>query len=463
MAVDSIFQEAIAQLSERAGIPFTCDPDLLARASKDFGNLIQGRCHTIVQPHSAEEIVALLHLANQENLPITPRGSGGSQSGQSVSQNGITLDISRLDTIDTVRLPEQAICGAGTTWRQLVAHLGKQGLLPCVMPLNLNLTVGGTLSAGGFGANSHRFSSVVANVAGLEVITGAGNLVSCSTTEKPEIFEASLAGLGRCAVITSATLNLRKIQSQVRTYYLLYEDINTWLEDQQQLAQSQHVDYLEGFCSASIQGLRKTPNGRRPLIHWLYGLHVGVEFEPSHPPQTEQILDSLGYKLLLHTEDDSTNAFSARYDVRFQAMQQSGAWQQSHPWFECLLPLRVAGEAIPQILDLLPPFFGDGHRVILIADKQNPAFFMQPDVSPAVAFAVLPTGIPEAMIKPALNALSQVNDLVLSFGGKRYLSGWLGMMTPDLWKLHYGNQYDRWQNIKQLLDPNHVLRSVLFP
>jgi cytokinin dehydrogenase len=457
------YQIAIAQLLETRQVPFSCDANSLTRASQDFGNMLQGRSQVVIQPRDVQDIVALLQIANHEHLAITPRGSGCSQSGQSVSPDGITLEISRFDTIQVFTETELVRCGAGTTWRQLAVYLGSQGLLPCVMPLNLNLTVGGTLSAGGFGANSHRFGTVIANVKELEVVTGAGECVTCSQTENLDVFDAVLGGVGRCAVMTAATLKLRRIRSQVRTYYLIYDDINTWLCDQQQLQQVNGIDYLEGFCSASVQGLYKTPTGRSPLVHWLYGLHVGVEFELAQPPQAEQVLQGLRYSRLLYTEDDATVAYMSRYDVRYQAMQQSGSWRQPHPWFDCLLPLEIAGEVIPKILDILPMFFGDGHRIILLADQQTPRYFMKPEDAPACLFAVLPTGIPTAFLEPALAALEQVNDLVIQAGGKRYLSGWLGNMTTEAWQLHFGSQYSYWQNLKQQFDPNNILRSRLFP
>lgn len=454
---------AIAQFAAQADTPFTTDAALLANASQDFGALVQGQSRIIIHPRNTSQLEAFLQFTNAQNLPITLRAGGGSQSGQSVSPGGITVDTLRLDVIEKSQNALSVTCGPGTTWRQLVTRLGPQGILPCVMPMNLNLTVGGTLSAGGFGANSHRFGPTVSNVSELEVITGAGDRISCSPLEKTDVFEATLGGLGRCAVITAATLKLRPIRPQVRTYYLLYEDFKTWLADQQHLTLFHSPDYIEGFCSASLQGLRKTPNGRRPLIHWLYGLHIGVEFDPADPPETEQILKGLHYNQLLHIEDDSTVEYAARYDVRFQTMQQSGAWQQTHPWFECLLPYSVAIDLIPQILEMLPPFFGDGHRVMLVADNEAPRLFMCPDEFPTVAFAILPTGIPKSLAQPALEVLSKLNDLILQSGCKRYLSGWLGMMTDESWQRHFGIHYDDWQSFKQRFDPNHILRSVLFP
>ena len=442
-------------------MPFDADATVLAAASTDFGHLIQGQSYLVVQPRHSEDVVALLQMANRNQLLVTLRGKGCSQNGQSVSPGGLTLDTSRLDHINYSEVhPDQVTCGAGTTWRQLVAALKPYQRIPCTMPLNLNLTVGGTLSAGGFGANSHRYGPAIANTITLEVVTGAGEHFWCSANKHSEIFEAVLGGQGRCAVITSATLALRPIKPQIRTYFLVYEDLSAWMRDQIRLCD--RVDYLEGFCSASMQGLQKTPKGRRPLVQWLWGLHASVEFDPAHSPPPEQVLAGLQYHKLLHIEDDMTTEYAARYDLRFQSMQVSGAWQQLHPWFDCLLPLEVATDIIPQILNMLPPCFGDGHRVLLVAEQPiTPRFLMKPQQ--AFLFAVLPTGIPTTLKTQALTALAQIHDLVIQAGGKRYLSGWLGTMSSEFWPQHFGAVWQDWLQAKQALDPNHVLCSKLFP
>jgi cytokinin dehydrogenase len=439
------------------------DPAALLSVRQDFGHIVQGNAQTVLQPQNTQELSAILVSANQTGISVTPRGRGRSQSGQAVSLTGIALDTSRLDSILYCdHQTDEITCGAGVTWRQLMVICQTKAQLPFVMPLNLDLSLGGTLSAGGFGANSHRFGPAIAHVKTLEVVTGAGDLTICSAQSKPEVFHAALGGLGRCSVIGSATLALRPFKANVRTYYLLYEDLEPWLADQQRLAQMPQVDYLEGFCSASIQGLRKTEQGRRPFFHWQYGLHIGTEFDPSEMLQDALILEGLQYRRLLLVEDDATVDYAARYDARFRAMRQSGAWEQAHPWFECMLPFDAAQTFISETLNLLPPFFGDGHRVIMLADTDSSNQFMRP-AAPAVIFAILPTGIPEAQLPEALEVLATLNKRLVQCGGKRYLSGWLDNPTGQFWQTHFGEQYEHWRAIKQASDPNQILRSVLFP
>src|SRR5205823_4786 len=94
------------------------------------------------------------------------------------------------------------------------------------------------------------------------------------------LFNAILSGAGRCGVIASARLTLRRFQPRIYSYHLLYNSIVEWLDDQCRLSRSGLIDHLEGFCWASAKWL----DSGRPKTHWLYGLHVGVEHDDDVQP-----------------------------------------------------------------------------------------------------------------------------------------------------------------------------------
>jgi cytokinin dehydrogenase len=114
------------------------------------------------------------------------------------------------------------------------------------------------------------------------------------------------------------------------------------------------------------------------------------------------------------------------------------------------------------LLEQSPPFLGDGHRVSLIAHR-GPRFFMFPDRTPAAMFALLPMGVPPGLRDEALRAVSAMHDTLIAAGGKRYLSGWFGMMDEAAWRDHYGVRYDEWVTAKHRFDPAGVFTSVAFP
>ncbi len=443
--------------------PDTSD-EARAVASRDFGGLSQGRTREVLKPGTVEELARVVRAAAGDGKKLTPRGRGLSQSGQSIPRDGSSLDLGDLTELGTVNTTHRRVwVGPGVTFRGLLAHVSAHGLRPPVMPLNLDLSVGGVLSAGGFGSTSFSQGVVASHVAALDVVTGTGDLVRTSRTERREVFDAVLGGLGRSGVMARAELELVPAPGRTRMYYLFYQELPVLLRDMAVLALRPGVDHLEGFCSASIQGLALGPSGRRePLVHWVYGLHVGSEFEPrADPPAASRLLEGLSSPRLLKADDDDTRAFAARYDLRFEMMRQSGAWGQAHPWLECLLPFEGAADVIAQALALLPPFLGDGHRLFLVAADERPYAVAFPNAEKVLGFAVLPAGVPEPLLPAALAALRRVEDLLLRAGGKRYLSGYLGEMTEDRWRAHYGKRYDELVRRQSALDPAGVFESCL--
>lgn len=430
------------------------------RASNDFGGLGHGRALAVARPESRAALVALVELACSEGVQLVPRSLGLSQSGQSIPTNGVSVEMSAFKGIEVDQEKAVAHVGSAVTWRELLAETSSHGLAPCVVPLNLDLSIGGTLSAGGMGSTSHHHGMAVSSVDGLTVVTGSGELVS--SDHRPDILDAFLGGIGQFGFICSASLRLRRVQPRTRTFFLLYDDIASLLADERKLMSEAWCTHLEGFASASIQGLRQGPQGRRaPFARWFYGLHVSTEFSAGEKPQDQACLEGLRYREVLHVEDSDTAEFPARYDLRFEMMKVTGAWHQKHPWFECLLPYETAVELIPRVLERLPLFLGDGHRIMPVADVPRPALVMHPSGPPCIGFGVLSAGVATPFEGPALGALEALHEEVVSVGGKRYLSGWLFEPDEAAWQRHYGEQFVQWRARKAELDPKGILGSVL--
>jgi cytokinin dehydrogenase len=434
-----------------------------AAAASDFGGLVTGVVGAIAIPRTIEALAAVVAAANRHGVQLTPRGLGYSQSGQSIPKCGVTLDTRRF--ADTEIDAEDCLvhCGAGVTWRALLAAAARHGLAPTVMPLNLDLTVGGTLSAGGMGSTSHRFGLAVSSVVAIHVVTGGAEQVVATTTENRELYDAVLGGIGQFGILCTITMRLRRLLPMTRTYCLLYDDFATLLEDEQHLMELPWCTHIEGFASAAIQGMRRSADGRRvPFARWFGGLHMSTEFEPSAPPDDDAFLHDLRFRELLHIEDNDSVEYAARYDGRFAMMRATGAWQQIHPWLECVLPYDGALAFLRDVMPSLPLLLGDGHRIMPIANRSRPAFVMMPG-APMIGIAVLPAGIPKAFEPAALGALRELDQWVRTVGGKRYLSGWLFEPDEAAWRAHYGDAYDEWRAAKRLFDPRNVLGSTLRP
>jgi cytokinin dehydrogenase len=437
-------------------------PLAVAEASRDFGRLISGRAEGVITARTPDEVVEAIREANAEGFTLTPAGTRSSCGGQSLSAGGLALDMKAMAGVGPVDADALTVeCESGATLRSIADATLRHGLLPNVLSFNLDITIGGVLSAGGFGANCHRYAPMVANVEALDVVTGAGQRVRCSRTHEPALFHAVLGGLGRCAVILGATLRLRRVKSRVRMWSLIHHRHQDWFDDQENLSRSERCDYLQGFFWAGPNVLRPTTSGFVPEQQWFFGSQVGVEYD-GQAPADDSIFGGIKPSGVLTVDDADTSQYIDLYRDRFVQMRRTDAWRRRHPWIDCLLSPAVLREILPQVLAKLPRSVGDGHRLAWFPTRNLPGLFSVPAGDWAVAFAVLPTSIDESVYEETLVALDEVRRLLWRHGGKAYLVGWFGPMDDAAWRRHYGDRYDTWVAAKTTYDPRGILHSMAF-
>jgi cytokinin dehydrogenase len=188
-------------------------------AADDFGHLVRRYPTAVLKPGSVKDIVRIVQFARTHKLKVAARGQAHSTYGQPLLEAGIVIDTSTLDTIHSINA-EQAEVDAGVLWSQLLQASLEEQLTPPVLTDYIELSVGGTLAVGGIGGRSHRYGVQVDNVLSLQVVTGAGNLETCSRSQNRDLFEAVLAGLGQCGIIVRATVRLVSAAQNSRVFLL---------------------------------------------------------------------------------------------------------------------------------------------------------------------------------------------------------------------------------------------------
>ena len=385
----------------------------------DFGRLVEGHATGHVRPTSVEEVVAAVASARRTGGRLTIRANAHSFGGQAVPHRSEVLDLTGLDSVWVEGAT--AVCGPGVTLRQVVDATLPQGLLPRTLTNLLDLTVGGLLSVGGIGPASQAAGPLVANVSSLTVVTPEAALVTCSKTERRELFDAALCGLGQYGVIVEAQLVLREVLPHVRTFHLLYDDHRAWLEDQMKLAGT--VTAMEGGCVPVPLGLRGTGGVRRPYITWMFPLQIATEYDEIPPALPSGVVP---YRIL-HVEDDETRFFPARHDARFAAMKRLGGWDLPHPTVSALIDPESLLDLLPELLAAIPPTIGEAHRQVAMVDVRDaPALFPGAGRGLMAFFNVMHGGAPPGLLEAAMAGIGQVRNLVIDAGASTYAADWLG-------------------------------------
>lgn len=465
--MQAALEPALLALKE-AGVSAYGDAATRAVAERDFGNVAQGRCLLVAEPNGPEACARLVAALRHRGVGCTVRGAGYGQGGQSVASDTVSLSTRRLDTIHAPTARSISV-GAGATLRNVLCALGESQLVPPALPLNLDMTVGGLLSAGGIGPTSHRHGPVAANVTRLEVVTGAGELRACTSTSDSDLFYGVLAGMGQCGVITQATLGVHPAPRAMRSFSFHYADPDAWLGDQLSASAAEAGFEIEGFCWAAARGSRSTPHGRRPFTHWMYGLHLGIDRDLADGASARNLFASLRAERKLDEHETPYASYLHRYEARFAGMVESGAWHEPHPWFEGMVPLARAGEAIARILERLPGEVGDGHRLMLVDGRRMPGLFDPGRSGKLALVGIFPVAFAKSALPEVLRSVDDLTSIVLEAKGHRYLSGSIGADPAAYFRAHFGDgpqaqgARDAWLATRRRFDPDSVFRSSLFP
>jgi FAD/FMN-containing dehydrogenase len=187
---------ALSACSPRSGDP----PNTV----NDITQLNPVRVSRIVEPHSADELAAL--IADNRG-PISIGGGRFSQGGQTACDGALFIDMRPLTQITLDEVTRTVTVEAGATWRQLQETVDPKNLSPKIMQSFSNFTVGGSLSVNCHG-DYVGLGPVVESVRSFRIVTADGDIKMASRTENADLFAAALGGYGGIGVIAEATLDL---------------------------------------------------------------------------------------------------------------------------------------------------------------------------------------------------------------------------------------------------------------
>jgi glycolate oxidase len=192
------------------------DPGSLLAYSTDATPLHKGVPDAVCLPRSTEEVVAIVRIAIEENIPLVTRGSGTNLCAATVPQLGgivlVTTRLNRLIEIDTANMI--AVCQPGLPTATLARFAAEAGLLyPPDPGSQTTSTIGGNVATCAGGLRGLKYGVTRDYVLGCEVVLGTGELIRCGGKVVKDVAGFDLVRLlcgseGTLGVITELTLSL---------------------------------------------------------------------------------------------------------------------------------------------------------------------------------------------------------------------------------------------------------------
>jgi FAD/FMN-containing dehydrogenase/Fe-S oxidoreductase len=167
--------EKVVPALEKAGLEVRSDAGTRGMYASD-ASLYRIPPLAVVRPRHVDEVAAALAVARETGVPFTSRGAGTSVAGNAVGR-GIVLDFSRHlnRVLDVDPAARTAVVEPGTVHavlqKAVMPHGVRFGPDPSTHP---RCTIGGMIGNNACGSRSLAYGRTSDNVAGLELLTAAG-------------------------------------------------------------------------------------------------------------------------------------------------------------------------------------------------------------------------------------------------------------------------------------------------
>lgn len=416
----------------------------------DFGHLVARTPAAVLEPGSVADIATMVKFCGPRGIQVAPRGQGHQTYGQAQVDGGLVIDLGPLNAIAVDAASSSVSVEAGAVWSAVLTASLAEGLTPPVFTDYIELSIGGTLSVGGFGGATHHHGAQVDTVLDLDVVTGTGEIVTCSPQHRAELFRAALGGLGQVGVITRATLQLVPAPASVRSYSLTYPTIDALAAAQRIAVRDGRFDWLEGAINAVTGG------------GWQYVLE-GSAYYTHTPPDDATLIGDLGYEGTAQISDSTYHDFVDDLASVVTYLESTGEWYDPHPWFNIFLPDAATVDYVTGVVnDLTLADIGASGVVLLYpvpTAKLTRPLVRVPEGELAFLFAVLRTASPDTDALPAATMLEANRELYLESqarGATVYPIGSIPLTARD-WRAQYGDEWAWFSAAKHHYDPHGIL------
>jgi len=163
-----------------------------------------------VAPKCERELLTLLQNSDQ---PFIARGNGRSYGDSSINKN-LTISMTNFNRfIDWNEVTGELIAESGVLLSDVINYFLPLGWFPFVTPGTKFVTLGGAIASDVHGKNHHLEGSFGNYINWFEVIDESNNIIRCSKTDNPELFQWTIGGMGLTGIITKCSMQLKKVET----------------------------------------------------------------------------------------------------------------------------------------------------------------------------------------------------------------------------------------------------------
>jgi FAD/FMN-containing dehydrogenase len=354
---------------------------------------------------------------------------------------------------------------AGVTLRQLFDVFLPQGWFSPVSPGTWNVTLGGMVAADVHGKNHHVAGCFGAHVRRLLLRVADGRLIECSRDSEPELFCATLGGMGLTGHILEVEFELERIPSPwIVAEKIRLGDIDELIGGLEMSARSWPftVAWLDALARGDALGRGVLIRGRwaePDEAPWRIPRRYRRPSVPFNLPDSVlrgplvRLFNSTFYRL--HRTSAAPQIVHPQ--AFFYPLDAIGHWHRLYgrrgvTQYQCVLPRSAGPRAAREVLETLLAHGGASFLCVAKdcgAEGTGMLSFPMPGVSLAL-------DLPIRDDTPAL--IAALNERVIERGGRIYLAKDAYTRPEQLSKMD--RRLPRWRAVRDAWDPKHAIRSA---
>ena len=183
-------------------------------ARRVWNGMIDRRPTLIARCTGVGDVQAAIRVAREQRLLVAVRGGGHNVAGNAVCDDGLVIDLSPLKGIFVDPASQTAHVQGGVTLGELDRETQRFRLATTGGLISTTGVAGLTLG-GGLGWLARKLGTACDNLVSAQVVTAAGEIVTASESENPDLFWGLRGGGGNFGVVTTFEYRLHSVGPEV--------------------------------------------------------------------------------------------------------------------------------------------------------------------------------------------------------------------------------------------------------
>ena len=412
----------------------------------------------VVRPKTIEEIQQIMCYANDELIPVIPRGSASSTSGHTVPiDGGIVMDLKGMNKILEIR-PEDIFCKVepGVIDDDLNRALKPYGFFWPPAPASSRIaTIGGEIGANASGLRSVKYGATRDSVLGMKVVMANGDLITLGSNTRVatagyQIERIIVGSEGTLGIVVEATLKiipLPKLRCLGISNFNSVEEAGKAVTDI--ISSGASPSMLELMDNIGITAVNKTLNLGLPDVAAI------ILFEADG--KVKEAIDYEMKAIKNLCEKNSGFGIKMSYDAKERTRIYTGRkklFASLSRYKEGIICTDLADDmAVPN-----SKIAETAHEIHKIAERNNVIMSVYGHCGSGVLHTKIMFDVTnKKKWDNASKAASELYDFIHSVGGTTSGEHGIALSKAPFWKKEKADSLNVMRSIKKALDPNNIL------